>query len=42
MFDPEKEVSADIRQGSDVNKHQGSINFNELVDPTQTACADFN
>ena len=35
-------VSADISQGSDVNKHQGSINFNELVHPTHTVCADFN
>ena len=44
MFDPAKAVSADIRQGSNVIKHQGSINFNELVDPTHTfaVCADFN
>ena len=25
-----------------MNKHQGSIDFNELVDPTHTVCADFN
>lgn len=42
VFDPAKTVSADISQGSDVNKHQGSINFNELVDPTHTVCAEFN
>ena len=42
MFDPAKAVSADISQGSDVNKHQGSINFNDLVDPTHTVCADLN
>ena len=41
MFDPEKAVSADISQGSDANIHQGSINFNELVDPTHTGCAYF-
>ena len=27
VFDPEKAVRADISQGSDVNKHQGSINL---------------
>ena len=42
VFDPAKTVSADISQGSDVKKHQGSINFNELVDATHTVCADFN
>ena len=42
VFDPAIAVSADISQGSDGNIHQGSTNFNELVDPTCTVCADFN
>ena len=25
-----------------MNKHQGFVNFNELVDPTHTICSDFN
>ena len=42
MFDPAKAVSADISQGSDLNKHEGSINFNELVDPTHTVRGHLN
>ena len=42
VFDPAKAVSADISQRSDGNIHQGSIHFNELVDPTHAVCADLN
>ena len=42
VFDPAKAVSADISQGGDVNKHKGSVNSNELVNPPHTVCADLN
>ena len=42
VFNRAKAVSADISQGCDVNKHKGSIYFNELVDPSHSVCADFN
>ena len=34
IIDPAKAVSTDVSQGSNVNNHQGAINFKELVDPT--------